>query len=119
MAIDIYHSRRTKYERCPYYTDAPNRDLAEWVLKTKPAGFFYAQPVYNITTQGNPVNNVMMFDKSIKTLKTSDDVPDLKRGCVILHQGQPWVVDNTTQELHLKESEFGHDSYETYISIRR
>lgn len=117
--IDIYHSRRTKYERCCYYTEEPDRNLEQWVLTAKVSGIFYAQPVNNRINQENQISNVVILDKNIITLLTSDEVDELKRGCVVLYRGHPWIVDNLTKELHLKESEFGQNHYETYINMRR
>jgi hypothetical protein len=117
--IDIYHSRRTKYESVPYYTDAPNRELSKWVLTAKPSGYIYCQPVDVRNIQRNQVNNAMMFDQNTVVLLTSDDCDNLSAGNVLLYRGHPWIVDDLRQELHLKESEFGHNHYETYIYIRR
>ena len=119
MSIDIYHSRRTNYKRCPFYNDAPNRDLDKWVLTTKPSGVVYCQPVDRRNLSQNQVNNVMMFDKDTVVLKTADDTDDMKKGTVILYDGQWWIVDSISQELHLKESEFGHNHYDSYIYVRR
>lgn len=119
MSIDIYHSRRTKYELCAYYTENPDRNLNEWVLTQHPSGYIYCQPVDMRQLQQNQVNNAMMFDKDTYVLLTSDDCDDLKKGNVVLFRGHPWHVDNLTKELHLKESEFGEDHYDTYIYIRR
>ena len=52
-------------------------------------------------------------------LWTSDHCEDLTKGCIILHRGHPWIVDNITKELHLRQSEFGEDHYDSYIYIRR
>ncbi len=119
MSVDIYHSRRTKYESVPYYTEKPDRQLNEWVLKARPAGYIYCQPVDSRQLQMNQVNNAMKFDKDSIVLLTSDECDDLKVGNILLYRGHPWIVDNTTRELHLKESEFGHNHYETYIYLRR
>lgn len=117
--IDIYHSRRTKYESIPYYNDAPNRDLEKWVLVNKPSGYIYCQPVDSRSIEQNQVNNAMMFDKDTIVLFTSDHCDDLSRGTVLLYRGHPWMVDNVRKELHLKQSEFGENCYDTYIYVRR
>lgn len=119
MAIDIYKSRRTKHEKCFYYNDAPTRDLAEWVLKAKPTGFFYAQQIHTRFHQGEQVQNVMMFDKNVINLHTSDRVDKLSKGSIILYRGHTWIVDNVQQTLNLRETEFGAESYETFISVRQ
>lgn len=116
--IDIYHSRRTKYERCPYYNEAPQRELEKWVLTNKPTGYIYCQPVDSKQLERNQVNNAMMFDKDSIVLWTSDHA-NIKAGSVLLFRGHPWIVDNIRGELHLKESEFGHDHYDYYIYLRR
>ena len=117
--IDIYHSRRTKYEKVPYYLQAPDRDLEKWVLLNRPSGYIYCQPVDSRSLQANPINNAMMLDKDSVVLLTSDECDGLNRGSVLLYRGHPFIVDNVRKELHLKESEFGHDHYETYIYVRR
>lgn len=117
--IDIYHSRRTKFEHIPYYTNNPDRALNEWVLTAKPSGWIYCQPVDMRSLQQNQVNNAMMFDKDTIVLLTSDDCDDLSRGNILLYRGHPWIVDNVNKQLHLKESEFGENHYETYIYLRR
>lgn len=117
--IDIYHSRRTKYESVLYYTENPDRDLNVWVLTAKPAGYIYCQPVDNRQLENNQVNNAMMFDKDSIVLLTSDECDDLKVKNIVLYRGHPWHVDNIRKELHLKESEFGENHYETYIYLRR
>lgn len=119
MAIDIYHTRRTHYERCPFYNDTPERGLEEWVLKTRPTGIVYCQPVDRRNLSQNQVNNIAMFDKDAVVLKTSDDSHGIKKGTVILYSGHPWIVDSVSQEIHLKESEFGHNHYDSYIYLRR
>lgn len=117
--IDIYHSRRTKFEKCPYYTESPDRALSEWVLKNKPSGYIYCQPVDTRQLENNQVNNAMMFDKDSVVLWTSDDCDNLTVKNIILYRGHPWIVDSLRKELHLKESQFGENHYETYIYVRR
>lgn len=119
MSLDIYHSRRTKFEECPYYTENPDRDLNKWVLTARPSGYIWCQPVDMRQLTANPINNAMMFDKDSIVLLTSDECDDLKKGNVLLYRGHPWHVDNLTKELHLKESQYGEDHYDTYIYLRR
>ena len=117
--INIYHSRRTKYEKIAYFNEKPDRNLNEWVLVTKPSGYIYCQPVDNRQIQANQVNNAMMFDKDSVVLWTSDCCDGIQRGAVLLYRGHPWIVDNLMKQLHLKQSEFGENCYDTYIYIRR
>ena len=121
--IDIYHSRRTNYEECIYWVRDESvavGDLNQWVLKNKSNGVFYAKEVSPEYNQANPQANVFLFDKNIITLETDDDVDDIDRGCVVLYNGKPWMVDNVQRQLHRKESQFDTEKhYKTIVSIRR
>ena len=61
-----------------------------------------------------------MLDKNTISLETDDIVEDLERGCVVLYNGKPWIVDSVMRELHRKESQFDSEKYyKTIINIRR
>lgn len=121
--IDIYHSRRTNYEECWYWIRDERvsvGDLSQWILKNKSNGMFYAKEENSMYNQENPVVNAMMFDKNIITLSTEDDVDDLTRGCVVLYDGKPWIVDNVQRILHRKESALSNEKhYRSIINLRR
>ena len=121
--VDIYHSRRSNYTECVYWVrdDSPIvGSLNQWILKNESNGVFYAKEVSPQYNQANPQANVFMFDKDIITLETDDDVDELTRGCVVLYNGKPWMVDNVQRRLHRKESEFDTEQhFKTIVSIRR
>ena len=118
--IDLFHTRRTKFEKVLYFNEAPNRDLEVWVLNNKPTGVIYCQPVQNRNTQNNPVNNVVMYDKDSAVLLTSDHCEDIDVKSIILFRGHVWMVSEVSKELHLKESQFSNkEHFDTYIYIRR
>lgn len=120
MSIDIYHSRRTNYRACKYWlpSDEKNRDVV--VLKETPAGIFYAEEVNVITSGFNPVANVFASNKNTITLKTNDDVKDIKKMSIVLYLGKSWTVDDVQREMHKKETQFDNDIHATtYINLRR
>lgn len=121
--IDIFHSRRNKYEECFYWIRDERvsvGDLNQWILKNKSNGMFYAREVNSLYNQANPQANVIMFDKDVIALETEDDVDEISRGCVVLYNGKPWIVDAVQKELHRKESEFDIEKHYKYIiNIRR
>ena len=121
--IDIYHSRRTNYAECVYWVRDERTsvgDLNQWILKNKSNGVFYAREVSPQYNQQNQQANAFMFDRNVITLQTDDDVDELTRGCVVLYQGHPWMVDTVQRLLHRKESEFDVEQhYKTIISMRR
>ena len=120
MSIDIYHTRRTNYRVCKYWNpnDKLNRDAV--VLQEVPAGIFYAEEVNPITSGFNPTVNAFASDKNTITLKTNDNVEDLKRSSIVLYLGKSWTVNDVQREIHKKETQFSNDIHATtYINLRR
>ena len=123
MSIDVFRSRRANFEECFYWivdTSQSVSDLNQWILKNKKSGVFYAKEVNSLFNQANAQANAFMFDKNTITLETDDDVDGLERGCIVLYNGKPWMVDNVVRELHRKESQFDSEKhYKSIINIRR
>lgn len=123
MGVDVRFGRRTNYEECFYWVrdeDEATGDLNQWIMKRQKKGVFYAKEVNSLFNQGNPQANVIMLDKNTISLETDDIVEDLERGCVVLYNGKPWIVDSVMRELHRKESQFDSEKYyKTIINIRR
>lgn len=121
--IDIYHSRRTKYEKCWYWVreeKAVIGNLDKWILQNKSNGSFYAKEVNPMYNQENQLANVMLVDKNVIALETDDDIDEVSRGCVILYDGHPWIVDTVQKILHRRESAMSNVKHYKYIlSIRR
>lgn len=120
MSVDIYHSRRTNFRICKYWlpNDKLNRDVI--VLKEMPAGVFYAEEVNAITSGFSPIANTFAADRNTITLKTNDDVKDIKKLSIVLYLGKSWTVDDVQREIHKKETQFDNDIHATtYINLRR
>ena len=121
--IDIYHSRRTKYEKCWYWirnAKASTGELDKWILENKSKGSFYAREANPLYNQSNPQANVIMVDRNVIAIETDDDIDDISRGCVVLYDGHAWIVDTVQKILHRKESEMSiHKHYKFILSMRR
>lgn len=120
MSVDIYHTRRTTYRVCKYWlpNDKLNRDVV--ILKEVPAGVFYAEEVNAIASGFSPTANVFGANKNTITLKTNDDVENIKKLSIVLYLGKSWTVDDVQREIHKKETQFDNDIHATtYISLRR
>ena len=120
MSIDIYHSRRTTFRACKYWlpNEKINRDVI--VLKEVPAGIFYAEEVNALTSGMSPIANAFAADKNTITLKTNDDVKDLKKMCIVLYLGKSWTVNDVQREIYKKETQFDNGVHATtYINLRR
>ena len=109
MSIDIYHTRRTNNRVCKYWlpNDKINRDKI--ILSEIPQGIFYAEEVNVLANNSNPIVNVFAANKDTITLKTNDDVKDLKRMSIVLYLGKSWVVNDVQREIHKKETQFDNE----------
>lgn len=119
--VDIYHSRRTNYAECKYWTRNEKVGSPEsWILNHTPSGKFYAKEISPKYNQFGQLGNVFGYDINGITLETDDDVYELERGCLVLYNGHCWTVENVQYQVHRKESQFSqHIDYKYIISIRR
>lgn len=120
MSIDIYHTRRTNFKKCYYYVrDKSIADLSKYVLEKKPAGFFYAKPFTPNSRQNQDLANVFRMSEHQFTIMTEDDVDSLEENNIVLYDGKPYVAIHVQRKEHIKEGQFGHGHYTTYIALRR
>lgn len=119
--IDIYHSRRGHFWKCTYWVrDLSNKhDWNEWVLKEEPSGIFFAKQDGQLTKNKSDVMNVMLVDSHNVNIVTNDHIDDLIKGSLVKFNDLIWLVDSITQQVHLKESQFGKGHYTSYIALRR
>ena len=121
--VDLFHSRRSNYNKCKFWIrDERNQSgsPSQWVLMNQPSGWFYAKPISVKSNQANVVNGTWMLDSNHITLETDDDVPDIKRGCIVEYDNQNWLVEAVQREVHNKESEFcKHIDYKYIIALTK
>ena len=120
--IDIYASRRTRYEVCRSFrrdesSSIPPREL---VMKSSPDRVFYASEESPKTNMGNSVQDMMVFDSSSITISTGDDVGELDARWVVEYGGEVWIVENVQRKRVWKRSEFAAaPQFVTYIQMRK
>lgn len=122
MAINLFHSRRTSYALCKYWKRKTNGygDANELIHNEKPSGYFYAKTMSAKNKDLETLQGVMMYDKDSLTLKTTDDVKDLKAQDIIEFRGSLWFVDNVQVEEIVKQTQFNYsNSFIYYLSIRK
>lgn len=120
MAIDIYHSRRAKFNRCEFYTRNEDEDIEKLVMKKYPDGIFYAVEITPLRNDKNEIGGVLRFDNNQITLKTGDDVNKLKADDIVRYRNNIWRVVDKQFDFDIKENEFSSDSHgETVILLRR
>ena len=120
MVINIYHSRRTNFRKCIFWTASDTRDWNEWTTRNAPVGVFYAKEVSPLSSQGLPVQNAILVNQTYVTLETNDKIVSLTKGCIIKYLHNLWMVDSIQATPHLKESQYTGEEAGTYtVSIRR
>lgn len=122
MAINLFHSRRTSYALCKYWKRKTNGygDANELIHNEKPSGYFYAKPMSAKNKDVETLQGVMMYDKDSLTLKTTDNIKDLKAQDIIEFRGSLWFVDNVQVEEIVKQTQFNYsNSFIYYLSIRK
>lgn len=121
--VDLFHSRKDNYEECLYWVRderKPIGDASKFIYNKTPSGVFFARQSDTKINQPNVVNGVWMFGSNTMTIKTEDDVIDLKRGCIVKAYNEIWLVTNVQQKIHLKESMFNVEpDYTYYISLSK
>ena len=121
--IDLFHSRRTNYDRCVYWIRDESDAIGtpeQWIVKRKPSGHFYAKEISAKSSQMDVLNGVWAFDKDHITLETDDDVSDISRGTFVRYADELWLVESIQREIHRKESEFNrHTDYRYVVAMTR
>lgn len=121
MAIDLYQSRRTHFNRCVYYTCDSDADLETLVLNRQPTGVFYAMEYSAERDSANTVAGVSRFNQNTVTIKTDDDVNDLKQDDLVIFKNLKWRVVDVQFTIKIEKSEFSRENNVgmTIISLRR
>lgn len=121
--IDLFHSRRVNYSKCAFWVrDERNQSGSpqQWVLYNQPSGHFYAKPVSVKSNQMNVVNGVWALDSNHIAIETTDNVPDISRGCLVQYASELWLVESVQKNIYQRESEFCKElSYRYTISLTK
>ena len=118
--IDIYGSRRTRYEMCRSFRrdeddSTPPRDL---VSKADPDRVFYAREESPKADINNPIQDMIVFDDSVVTISTEDNVGELSPRWLVEYDGELWIVKNVQRRRIGKRSEFSAaPQFVTYIQM--
>lgn len=117
--VDIYHSRRTMFNRCVYWNVSGQRAAEDIVMDTEPSGIFYAKEISPNANRPQEIMNIFMFDDNTITLLTEDNVSDMKKNSIVRYAGQLWRVTNISRSIHLKESGVTRSKHcTTFISLK-
>ena len=77
----FFTSRRTSFDQCRYWEVDENDyvDKNEIVHKREPSGYFDAFQVTSLENSSQIIGGTFMFDSNRVTIKTNDDVSEIKK----------------------------------------
>lgn len=120
---EMFTSRRTCFNRCEYWSQERGKDIAnreELARKVRPSGFFMAKEVSNINEDPQIVGGSMMFERKTVTLKTYDNIEDVKRDDFVSYDCHIWSISSMNKKKVRRQSQFGVNTpYIYYVELRR
>lgn len=121
--IDLYQSRRTTHTLCYYWKKLQGDRVSANELnynKKNLAGIFYAQEITPQFFSNNTYGNNFMFENCDLTLKTNDEITNLKSNDIVKYDDKYWIVVSVQKKRQLKESQFSKNPSNTfYIALRK
>lgn len=106
--IDLSHSRRGYNYRCMWWKrdQSGAMDNEELVIKTAPAGVFYAKISNGKSSDKQDLAGVFRSNVEGVTIETND-VVDIEADDVVLFDGERWVATRVSDEREQKAAEYG------------
>lgn len=125
MAFDLLQSRNTYNEQCKWWSrnEADEYESDEIVMNRVPSGHFQAKEINAESRQNKIVGNAFMFDKSTITIKTPDEVSNIKNNDIVQFRGEKWIVASVQKaKTRAQRTFFALDknvSHYYYIELRK
>ncbi len=106
-SINIYGNHRTYYNKCKYWAVSPkNRNNNNIVYEDEPSGTFMAKEKTAKFTKKDMIDENFMFDSSIITLETEDDIHLIKSGYLVMYEGTIWRIINVQKKKKNRRGQF-------------
>lgn len=119
---DLNHSHRGYNEECVFWirNESESMDLSDWVMNHKIAGYFSAKEVSDLSNRGNNTAGLFYSDMNNQRIETTDDVEDIRKGCVVKYLDKLWIVTDVSASKHNHQSFYNKiPEYKYIISLRR
>lgn len=125
MANDFFQSKRNYNQKCKWWSrsEIDENTPDELIMKRVPNGIFFAKEVSPQASTSEVVGDSFMFEKDTITIKTPDNLWQIKRNDLVEYEGDKWIVDNV-QKPHsrMQNTFFAKDkdcSHFYYIELRK
>ena len=120
---EMFTSRRTCFNKCYFWSQERGKDIVdreELSRRISPTGFFSAKEVSNINEDPQIVGGSMMFERKTVTLKTYDNISNMKRDDFVSYDGRMWVASSINKKKVRRQSQYGVNTpFIYYIELRR
>lgn len=133
MGFDLFQSRRNYNEPCMWWSRDERRNATtskviednsdELIMQRAPSGTFMAKEVSPESIQDSIVASSFIFDKSIITIKTPDNIWGIKSKDLVLFKNERWIVVNVQKSIaKAQNTMFASDkncSHYWYLELRK
>ena len=123
--IDLEQSHATYNEKCRWWARNEDDDipLDELVSKRVPSGSFWAKEVNPEVLRNNIVGGVFLLDNSHITIKSPDNLANMKSEYVVEFRGEIWrVMSVQRSKARNQNTYFAKDKYCShywYLELRK
>ena len=118
----MFTSRRDKHKLCLYW----KQDESEYYDKNEighvkqPSGKFYAKETNAQQDGAQTVGGVFMIDSSVVSLKTDDNISNMRKNDIVKYNNEMWRVTNIQKRPIRKNNQFMKDMiYTYYIDLKK
>lgn len=123
--IDRFQSHATYNEKCRWWARNENDDYPpeELVMKRIASGSFWAKEVSPASLRNNILGGVFLFDNTHITIKSPDNLANIKSEDLVLFRGEYWLVVSVQRsKARNQNTYFGKDkdcSHYWYLELRK
>lgn len=125
MAFDLMQSRKNYNICCKWWSKKQYVDVDddELIYNRVPSGHFYAKEVSAETVSNNVIGGAFMVDRTSVTIKSPDNLQNIKSEDLVEYQGEKWIVANVQKsKARIQRTYFASDrncSHYWYLELRK
>ena len=119
--LNLYLGRRRNFLKCFLFKrEDKDKDLEELLHKKQYSFYFTARYANEIYGNKEIYGNVFSINSEEVDLISYDDLKEVKSNDIVYFNGTFWIINNISQKIRIKESEFLKNPSSFYfLSVRR
>lgn len=125
MGFDLMQSRHNYNVCCQWWSRKQYADIEEdeLVYNRVPSGHFYAKEVSAEANSNNAIAGVFMTEKTGVTIKSPDNLENIRSKDLVEYQGEKWIVVSVQKsKAKIQRTYFASDkncSHYWYLELRK